>query len=203
MKKVLYTTLFLLIINVLLSSCTIDRSIAQRMSEFESTTSNENPCFIQKNDGTVVYYTTLKLMTGFFKTPYLLADDNTRIRAGEIRAYQDIDHYFVSQKVIAAGNHSAVAQESLPGFAVRLVKGRVNVYCKKYYNGERAVKQYFLQYGEEGDIRLYTPELMNELLKNDQAALDLFNKNNNTKNFSEKLLATVNQFNTDQLFTKN
>ena len=79
MKKVLYTTIILLIINVLLTSCTVDRSIAQRISEFESTNGDENPCYVQKNDGTIVYYTTLKLMTGIFKSPYLLADDNIRI----------------------------------------------------------------------------------------------------------------------------
>ena len=203
MKKVLYTISVLLCANIFFQSCATNKSIAQRITEFESATADDPVCFVQLNDGTIKYYTTLKLVTGVFTSPHLLADDQVSIKASEIKAYQNKDHYAISQKTFTTGKRSAVATETLPGFAIRVVKGRLNVYCKKFFNGERAVDQYYLQSGDDGDIVVYTPALMNDLVKNDAAALSFFNTKKVKDHMPEKLLATVQLFNNNQLVSKN
>ena len=203
MKKALYTPLFLLIIIILFQSCATDRSVAQRIAEFENSKADEAVCFVQMNDGTIKYYTTLKLVTGVFTSPHLLADGQVKISASEIKAYQDANHYVISQKVFTSGKHSAVAVETLPGFAIRVVQGKLNVYCKKFFNGERAVDEYYLQSGDDGEILVYTPVLMNDMVKNDPAAFNFFNNKKIRNHMPEKLLATVKLFNNDQLISKN
>ena len=170
---------------------------------FENATVDEQPCFVQRNDGTIQYFSTLKLVKGIFNSPHLLADGEIKINPGEIRAYQDKDHYAVSQKVFSSGKYSRVADEALPGFGIRVLKGKLNVYNKKYFNGERAMNEYFLQSGDEGEIRKYTPELMNELVKTDATASNFFNDKNTKTEMTGKILATVELFNTGQLITKN
>ena len=203
MKKTLYSIIVLLCAPILFNSCATDRSIAQRIAEFESANADEQPCFVQRNDGTIQYYSTLKLVKGIFTPPHLLADGEIRINAGEIRAYQDKDHYAVSQKVFHSGKTSRVADGTLPGFGIRVIKGKLNVYNKKFYNGERAVNEYYLQLGDEGEIKLYTPELIKELVKSDATAYDYFNNKNIKTIFPEEILATVELFNTGQMVSKN
>ena len=202
MKKTLYSFALLCAIT-LFYSCATDRSIAQRIMAFENATVDEQPCFVQKNDGTIQYFSTLKLVKGIFNAPHLLADGEIIINPREIRAYQDKDHYAVSQKVFSSGKNSRVADEALPGFGIRVLKGKLNVYNKKYFNGERAVNEYYLQSGDEGEIRKYTPELMNELVKTDATASNFFNNKNTKTEMTGKILATVELFNTGQLITKN
>ena len=203
MKKSLYAFPILLVMCILLDSCLMDRSIAQHITDFENVTQNETPCFVQKNDGAITYFTTLKLVTGMFTSPHLLADGQLKIKPDEIKAYQDNDHYAVSQKIFVSCKRSHVAMETLPGFAIRVVKGKLNVYCKKFFNGERAVSQYYLQAGDEGEIRLYTPELMNDLVKADATAFEFFNNKDAKKQRSEKIVATVEMFNNGQMISKN
>jgi hypothetical protein len=74
------------------------------------------------------------------------------------------------------GKKSAVAVETLPGFAIRLVKGRLNVYTKKYFNGNVAVDEYFVQIGNDGKIQKYSPELMKSLIQDDEQALSFYSK---------------------------
>lgn len=196
-------TIVLLSISALFYSCATDRSIAQRIASFENITADEQPCFVQKNDGTIQYFSTLKLVKSVFGTPHLLADGDIRINSTDIRAYQDRDHYAVSQKVFIAGRFSKVADQALPGFGIRVIKGKLNVYTKKFYNGERPVNEYFLQSGENGDIKLYSPELMNELVRSDEAAFNFFNKKTEKATETERLLAAAVLFNTGQLVSKN
>ena len=203
MKKLFYTFVVLLSINIFFQSCATNKSIAQRITEFESATADDRVCFVQWNDGSIKYYTTLKLVTGVFTSPHLLGDDQVKIAAYQIKAYQDKDHYAISQKLFVSGKRSAVATETLPGFAVRVVKGKLNVYCKKFFNGERAVNEYYLQSGDDGEIQVYTPALMNDLVKNDAAALSYFNTKKVKDHMPEKLLATVQLFNNNQMVSKN
>lgn len=203
MKKLCYTFVVLLCTNIFFQSCATNKSIAQRITEFELATADDPVCFVQWNDGSIKYYTTLKLVTGVFTSPHLLGDDQVKIAAYQIKAYQDKDHYAISQKLFVSGKRSAVATETLPGFAVRVVKGKLNVYCKKFFNGERAVNEYYLQSGDDGDIQVYTPALMNDLVKNDAAALSYFNTKKVKDHMPEKLLATVQLFNNSQMVSKN
>lgn len=203
MKKLLFKAVLLFSLISFLNSCATDRSIAQRISDYENTVADDPVCFIQRNDGTIQNFTTLKLVTGVFTSPHLLADGQVKIKPEEIKAYQNQDHYAVSQKLLVSGKQSHVARETLPGFAIRVVKGKVNVYCKKFYNGERAVNEYYLQPGEEGQIKLYSPQLMNEIVKNDAAAYNYFNSKTVKEHMPQKLLAAVQLYNNNQMVSRN
>ena len=155
------------------------------------------------NDGTIKEYKSLKLVTGAFNTPYLLADGKIKIKASQIIAYQNKDHYAISQKTFSSGKMTHVATETLPGFAVRTVKGRLNVYCKKYFNGQVAVDEFFLQAGNEGRIQPYSTELMNQLVKDNSEAFTFFNSKNFKGRLPEKLHATAQMYNGGAFITKN
>lgn len=160
-------------------------------------------CFVVFNDGTVKSYTSLKLVTGLFVTPHLLADNQIIINAKDIRAYQNTEHYAVSAKALKTSKTGNVASETLPGFAVRVAKGKINVYSRKYYNGSNTVDQYFLQAGDEGEIIAYSSEVMNELVKDNPKVSDYYNNKLKISPKSKKLLATAELYNNSQLLSKN
>ena len=203
MKKFICKLFILLIFSSLLYSCATNKSIAQRIEDFNKMAPNEIQCFIQKNDGTIKYFTTLKLVTGVFTSPHLLADGQIKIRPEEIKAYQNEEYYAISQKIFFSGKPGHIARKTLPGFAIRVVKGKLNVYCKKFFNGERAMNEYFLQSGEDGEIRSYSPELMSSIVKSDEAAYNYFNKKNEKKITQDRILATAQMFNDKQFVSKN
>lgn len=148
--------------------------MAQRKADIEQSKEAVNTCFIEMNDGTIKHYKSLKLITGVMKTPYLLADGKLHINAKEIKAYQNNDYYAISQQGFTSGRRTYIAKEALPGFAIRIAKGKVNVYTKKYYNGVAAVDEYFVQMGDDGQVLAYTTETMNLMVKDDPEALDFF-----------------------------
>jgi len=160
-------------------------------------------CFVQLNDGTVQYYTTLKLVTGVLTTPHLLADNRIVINAKDIKAYQDGKRYAVSSNSLKTTKNSYVAVEALPGFAVRLAQGKLNVYQRKFYNGSNAVDEYFLQTGNDGEIIAYSTKAMKELLKDNPKALDYYNSKVKVSPKSKKLIATAAIYNTGELLSKN
>jgi hypothetical protein len=163
----------------------------------------EVACFVQMNDGTIRTFNSLKLVTGIFKTPHLLANDSIVIMASDIKAYQNHDCYAVSQKEFTTKKQSTVAVKALPGFAIRIASGKLNVYSFKYYNGHNTTEKFFLQSGDGAQILAYSPELMNELLKDNSDAYALFNEKSGSVTFSKKLLASVEMFNTSRLISKN
>lgn len=203
MKKTILILSNLLIISFLLNSCSVDRSIAQRISSFENIPDNNQDVYVQYNDGSIKHFKSLELVTGVFTSPHLLADNNIKINASEIKAYQDKTSFAISQKTFVSGIRSAVALDALPGFAVRVIKGKVNVYCKKFFNGAHAADEYYLQFGDKGEIRVYSPELMNSLLKNDLAAYDYFNSKSNKNKMPEKLIETIKILNNGQIASNN
>ncbi|MEO6540178.1 MAG: hypothetical protein ABIN74_04265 [Ferruginibacter sp.] len=160
-------------------------------------------CFVQLNDGTVQHYSSLKLVTGVLITPHLLADNRIVINAKEIKAYQNNRHYAVSSNSLKSVKTSSVAVETLPGFAVRLVQGKLNVYCRKYYNGSNSVDEYFLQTGNDGEIIAYSTKIMKELLKDNPKALDYYNSKIKVSPKSKKLMTTAVIYNTGELLSKN
>ena len=110
---------------ILLNSCvTSKNSIDQFKTEIESPKEGA-ACFVQMADGSVKNYATLKLVTGVFQTPHLLADGSIIITATEVKAYQNNDHYAVAQKEFTPLKNSFVAVNALPGFAVRIAKGKL------------------------------------------------------------------------------
>jgi len=182
---------------IVLSSCTTSKnSIDQHKAEMENP-KGETSCFVQMNDGTIKNFGTLQLVTGVFKTPHLLADGNVTITAAEIKAYQNKDHYAISQKEITAATRpSYVAVDALPGFAVRIAKGKLNVYTLKYYNGHNTTEKYFLQAGgDDAPIVAYTPELLKDLVKDNTEAYTFFNKKDKIAVLPKKLLLAVDIYN--------
>jgi len=188
---------------LVLNSCVSSKNSVEQQKLAVDTSKEEIGCFVQMNDGSIRNYSTIKLVTGVFKSPHLLADGNVVIDADEIKAYQDNDHYAVSQKEFTTAKPSYVAVEALPGFAVRVVKGKLNVYSLKYYNGHNATEKFFLQSGDEAQIVAYSPELMNNLLKDNGDAYAFFNEKSKALAFSKKLLTSVEIYNTSRFISKN
>lgn len=187
-----------------LHSCaTSSISQSERKASIENSKETTASCFVEMNDGTIKNYNSLQLVTSAFSTPYLLADGKTRIKAKQINAYQNKDHYAISQKTIDGGRISHVATQTLPGFAIRTVKGKINIYCKQYYNGQVAIDEYYIQAGNEGKIMVYSQELINSLVKDNSEAFKFFNNRRSWGSSSERLLGTAHLYNNAQLMTRN
>jgi hypothetical protein len=202
MKKTLIFTSLISGI-MLLGSCATNKEYqVQRKHNIENAKEMATACFVELNDGTVKNYTSLRLVTGVLKTPYLLADEKTKIYAKDIKAYQNNQHYAISQEAFAAKSRSYVAVECLPGFAVRIAKGKLNIYVRKYYNSQKAVDEFFLQSGSNGEILAYSPELMNNFIRNSPEALEFFNGKKYKSIRPKKLQATAEIFNSAPSLSK-
>lgn len=202
MKNSLTNLSIIAVITVLFSSCASNKELSTvRFAEINQSKENLNVCFVKYNDGTITYFKSLKLVKGAFKTPHLLADNKTEIYPKEIISYQNQDHYAISQNLFVNGKKSYLAKETLPGFAVRIAKGRLNVYCKKFFNGNAAVDEYFIQAGNEGKIYTFTPQLMKSFIRDNFEALAIFDSNKD--DLSKKLQVTAEFYNSSLLMTKN
>jgi hypothetical protein len=101
----------------------------------------------------------------------------------------------MSAKGFSYGGHkSNIAVETLPGFAVRIASGRLNVYVKKYKINGSVVDEYYLQEGK-GQVLAYSPELMDALIKNSPEALDFFNNNRKHIRLTKQLQTTAYIYN--------
>jgi hypothetical protein len=189
----------------LVQSCALTASVSQ--PEVESgkkdphTGSGSN--YVVLNDGTIQSYKSLKLVTGVFTSPHLLAEGRIKIQATDICAYQNDDHYALSQQNLVNARRSKSAVETLPGFAVRIVSGRLNIYCQKYYNGSGTSEKIFIQIGNEGAIMAYKAELLNDILKEHPEAFNFFNSRKKIAPLSKKILAAAELFNNEPLLTRN
>ena len=188
----------------LLSACSVGKNAIHSqkpdiVNSDEGTASN----YVQLNDGSIKQYKSLKLVTGVLTTPHLLADNNVVINPKDIMAYQDNGLYAVASKVLTSKKDSHVAVETLPGFAVQVLSGKVNVYTRKYFNGANAVDEYFLQNGNDGYIIAYSKEALKAMLKDDAKALEYFNSKSKMSPKSKKILVAVEMYNNDKLITKN
>jgi hypothetical protein len=202
MKKNLASIPMLLSIVAIMGGCsTVNKAHLDRDANIRNAKENSSNCFVRNLDGTIQHYTSLELVTGLFTAPHLLADGKIIISSADITAYQNEDHYAISQDNFQSGRHSKVAVEALPGFAVRIAKGSLNVYCKKFFNGAKAVDELFIQSGDEGKILAYSPELLNEMVKDHREILDLLNSKNNT--VTSRLLAIAEIYNQQHLISKN
>jgi hypothetical protein len=185
------------------ASCSSSKaSLSAYDSDIRRSREDKLSCFVQMNDGTIREFKALKLVTGVMLRPHLLADGKEKIYADQIKAYQNDGHYAVSQTTFCCGRMSAVASETLPGFAIRIVKGKLNVYRKKYLNGEHAIDEYFVQAGDEGKIMAYSPPVMEELLKDNAEASLFFKSLKESRNVRDKLIAAVYLYNSDQTLSK-
>jgi hypothetical protein len=190
---------------VMMNSCSVSKnSILPPKNDAENIDGNSYSCYVIKTDGSKQYYSSLKLVTGVLTTPHLLGDNKSVIEAKDVLAYQDNRRYAVSQKLLVTKKTSYVAAETLPGFAVRVAKGKLNVYSRKFYNGNISVTEYFLQNGDEGEIVSYSQTVMNDLLKDNTKAADFYNSKVKISPKSKKLMAAVDLYNNaPQFISKN
>ena len=204
MKNIVSAIAMLLITTALLNSCAVSKNSIDQQQTTETNANEASPnCFVQLNDGTIKQFSTLKLVTGVLTTPHLSGDGKVVINAKEIVAYQNDKHYAVSSKILTSRKSANVSVETLPGFAVRVLSGKLNVYCRKYYNGASTSDEYFLQNGSDGYIIAYSKDVLKSLLKDDMNASAFFNSKTKISPTSKKMLTAVEIYNKGQMMTKN
>ena len=204
MKNIVSAIAMLLSTTALLNSCAVSKNSIDLQQTTVTNANEASPnCFVQLNDGIIKQFSTLKLVTGVLTTPHLLGDGKTVINAKEIIAYQNDKHYAVSSKILTSRKSASVSVETLPGFAVRILSGKLNVYCRKYYNGASTSDEYFLQNGSDGYIIAYSKDVLKSLLKDDMNASAFFNSKTKVSPMSKKILSAVEIYNKGQMMTKN
>ena len=187
----------------LMQSCAVSAvSSADKDAAVKPTKETNASCFVEMKDGSIRHFKSLKLVTGVFSSPHLLADGKEKISSADIKAYQSAQHYAISQDMFKDNIRSKSAVETLPGFAVRIASGKLNIYCKKYFNGSGTAEQLFVQEGD-GAIMAFTPEVMGSLLKDHPEASDFFQANKKMTPVSKRLQATVALMNRQQMLSKN
>ncbi len=189
---------------IMLASCSIHKSsIVSREKDAQQSRDTESSCFVQWKDGTFSIFESLKLVTGMFKTPMLLADGEIKIYPDQIRAYQNDKHYAISQSEFATVRKTYVSSETLPGFAVRIARGKFNLYAKKMHNGQHTADEYYLQEGDKGKIFACSNDIMNELMQKDPESFDMvYAKMSRTMN-QKKMQSMASLARTNQSLTKN
>ena len=189
---------------ILISSCATSKNSAdQEHTTLKNVNETSAGCFVQLNDGTIKQFTTLKLVTGVLTTPHLLGDGKVVINSKGIIAYQNEKQYAVSSKILTSKKSANVSVETLPGFAVKVLSGKLNVYCRKYYNGTNTSDEYFLQNGNDGYIVAYSKDILKNMLKDDMNASAFFNSKTKVSPKSKKILTAVEIYNKGQMMTKN
>lgn len=197
---IIYLLIIALCVTLLVSSCAAGKNnIISAEARIETVNENAN-CFVVLKDGTVKNYSTLKLITGIFKTPHLLADGTVEIQSADIKEYKDADYHAVAQTAFYTKVKTHVATNVLPGFAIRELRGNLNVYSIQFYNGSNVYKKYFLQKGDNGKIVPYTAQLLNEYAKDNADVKNFLLKK---KSKQKQLLAVVNNYNNSVSISKN
>lgn len=197
---IIYLLIIALCVSLLVNSCAAGKnSVAMAETPTENIIEKTN-CYVVLKDGSIKNYVTLKLVTGVFKTPHLLADGKVQILPSEIKEYKDANYYAIDQKQFYTKVTTHVATNVLPGFAVREIKGNLNLYSVQFYNGSNVYKKYFLQNGVDGKILPYTPALLNEYAKYNAEVKNFLLKK---KNKHKELLAVITSYNSAQSISKN
>lgn len=203
MKKQLLLLMAIGCAGTIMQSCAVSSvSPADREAAVKPSNETNATCFVEMKDGSTRYFKNLKLVTGVFTSPHLLADGKEKISAAGVRAYQSNSHYAVSQEIFRDNIRSKSAVETLPGFATRIAKGKLTVYCKKYYNGKGTAEQLFVQ-KEDGEIMPFTTDVMNSLLKDHPEASQFFQNSKKITPVSKRLQATVALLNKEPLLSRN
>jgi hypothetical protein len=204
MKNVLIAIAGSVFITLLSSSCATNKfGCVYKSNVLHASKVSKSTSFVKLKNGKTVFYNKLEIVKGVFTAPHLLANESIKIKPSEIEAYQIEDHYAVSQKYIMNGHKSAVAVDALPGFAKRLVKGKLNVYSKKYFNGRFAIDEFFLQSENDSRIYAYTPELFKQMIEDNKDALNYYHKEIVGVVLSKKITNTAEMYNQSTFMTKN
>lgn len=208
MKKTFFLAGLAIISGLLFQSCASNKdsfSVPKEdmVKQAREARESELPCFVQWNDGSFSFFNSLTLSTGVFKEPRLLADDELEISSKQIIAYQNEEHYAISQEHFKMGRKSIVAVETLPGFAIRVAKGKLNVYSAKFNKGQHSYDQYYVQDGDKGPILACTNEFMSELLQKDPTTFDFVYSQMSGTAKNKKLQQLASLQKTNQGLTRN
>lgn len=201
MKTILHGASALAVAVCFMASCSVSKMTEEN---FVSTPNNKAalPCFVELKNGSIRQFSSLKLVTGPFVSPHLLANGKEKLETAAIKAYQTNKLYAVTQEVFVDNTRSRSAVETLPGFATRIAEGNITVYCKKYFNGRTTAEQLFVQ-KDGGEIFAFTPELLNSLLKDNTEAKELFKNTSNLSPASKRVMAVAELYNRNSLMSKN
>ena len=203
--NIIYLIIISICVALLVNSCATGKNsvvIPQPVTEKQTddVASKKSDCYIVMNDGTVRKYHKLKLVTGILSTPYLLADGEAKILPTDIIAYKDANFYAISQREFFYSSKTLVAKNVLPGFAVRELKGDVNVYSLQYFNGSNTYKKFFLQKGNDGTIMPYSKQLLKDYAINNMEVKNFITKK---KAKQKNLIAVVENYNNAISVSKN
>jgi hypothetical protein len=166
MKKTKTSFMIAFSISILLSSCSVNHSLqSDDLMHFKQSEQMDRDNYVKFKDGHVLQCQTLVLKKGFLTTPYLLADGWYKIKAKDVERYQMDGKLAVSGTNIKDDVNSQVAIDALPGFAVRLVSGSMNVYQRSIFNGRSVFTRYYIQRGENGPIVKYSPETLKKMVE--------------------------------------
>lgn len=182
----------------LLNSCSV-------VNKIESSPANETRIagkpnnFLQLKSGEMLDVKDLRLKTGIFTSPHLLADGK-KFKPSEIRAYQLNGLYAICEECLQCSRKGKVAKEVLPGFAKRIVTGKLNVYSRMYFNGAEAVEELYLQLGEDGRIFPYTSTDLAGIVQHNTQILQILNEKG--KSAASKLQLAAEIYNRQQIVAR-
>ena len=197
---IIYLIIIAICVSMLVNSCAAGKNNIEMAPPLTEDHTEKATCYVVLKDGNVKYYTTLKLTTAIFKTPFLLADGKEEIMAKDLKEYKDANYHAIAQQEFYNKIKTHVATKVLPGFAVLEAKGDLNVYSLQFYNGSNVYKKYFLQKGPNGKIVPYTPQLLGEYAVNNAEVKEFLSKK---KSKQKQLLALVNNYNNSVSMSKN
>ena len=195
MRRLLLSLNILFVLLALISCSSSRQAKATREEEMYFAREKSPACFVQFIDGSIQKYYSLTREKGVGLAPHLLANGKIRIFPNQVLAYQNHEHYAISSGGFSIGGHeSRIATETLPGFAIRIAKGDLNIYVKKFRNGTRYTDEFYFQL-KKGNVIPYSPELMDALIKNMPEALVFYNQYKKQLPKSKDLIATAYIFN--------
>lgn len=205
MKTNIVYVLIAACVALVLSSCSASKnSIAIEKPISVSVVEDDNAskaCYVVNKDGSITNYKTLKLVTAMLATPYLLADNSIKILPQDITAYKDKKHYAISQAIFYNEVKGHVATDVLPGFAIKEMAGKINVYSLQIYSVGKVYKKYFLQNGEDGKIEKYSKALLQEYVNAEGLAIQRVKIGKKVK--AKKIFSLVKEYNNAEAMSKN
>ncbi len=159
-------------------------------------------CFVEFVNGEIKKFSSIKLITGVFVSPYLLADGSIKIQPAQVKAYKDNRFYAVAQREFYTQGKGHISTHVLPGFAIREIKGNLNLYSLQFYNLGTVHKKFFIQNGADGKIVPYSEELLAEYFKDNEEVLAHINKHRKKIN-NKELISLVENYNSASSISKN
>ena len=187
-KNIFFGSIAVAIISLLFISCSF-KQFKSRREDAVNARENLSECFVEFRDGTIKKYTTLefKISMRAFQSPkknpqYLLADGKEKIEPVDVVKYQTKNYYAILARELNTFPKLTKTTEALLGFAIRMEKGKINLYYMGYTeNGLFAEKDrnnegksvqfygYYLQKNNGGSFVSYTDKLLREYVKDNPA----------------------------------